>query len=373
MLSANRFNISITHRMRKSPFHDATVRWGVKAFSVYNHMLMPTIYESQQADYWNLVNNVTLWDVACERQVELTGPDAYRLAEYMTPRDLSKCKIGQGKYAIITDKNGGIVNDPIILRLGENHFWLSIADSDVLLWARGLAEGLGWNVTVTEPDVSPLAIQGPNHLPLMVDLFGSEIEKCRFFCFEETKLDGIPLVVARSGWSKQGGFELYLRDGSFGDRLWEMIMEAGKKYNISPAAPNTIERIEGGLLSWGSDMTLDNNPFELPFAQYCNLNKKADFISREALLQIQSQGVTRQLVGLQIYGEEIPGCENHWPLFHHGKPCGMVTSAVYSPRLEKNIGYGMVPVEYKEIGTELTVTTPWGEMKSTVITMPFIK
>ncbi len=336
-------------------------------------MLMPTIYESRLADYWSLVNNVTLWDVACERQVEITGPDAYRLAEYMTPRDLSKCKIGQGKYALITDRNGGIINDPIILRLGENHFWLSIADSDVLLWAQGLAEGFGWKVSIKEPDVSPLAIQGPNHLPLMLDLFGDWINKLRFFGFQETKLDGIPLVVAKSGWSKQGGFELYLRDGSHGDRLWEMIMEAGKKYNLTPAAPNSIERIEGGLLSWGCDMTQENNPFEISLGQYCDLDKKADYCSKDALLQVRDEGIKQLLVGLVIEGNKIPGCENFWPISHNGKICGKVTSATYSPRLKQNIGFGMVPVEYKDKGTELLVASPWGEVKSTVTNIPFIK
>lgn len=364
--------ITISHRLRKSPYYEATLRWGAKAFTVYNHMLMPTIYESAEADYWNLVNNVTLWDVACERQVELTGPDAYRLAEYMTPRDLSKCRIGQGKYAILTDENGGIVNDPIILRLGENHFWMSLADSDVLLWAKGLAHGLGWKVALQEPDVSPLAIQGPNHMPLMVDLFGDWVQQLKFFRFRETELDEIPLIVARSGWSKQGGFELYLRDGQYGDQLWERVMATGKKFQLAPATPNTIERIEGGLLSWGNDMTLENNPFELPLAQYCDLDKKAEFIGRDALQKIRNGGVTQQLVGLQLEGEPILSCEHPWPMFHQNKPCGKVTSATYSPRLEKNIAYGMVAVAYRNIDTSLNVLTPWGEMPATVVPMPFI-
>ena len=224
---AGNLEITLSDRLRKSPYYEATLRSGAKSFTIYNHMLMPVVYEGSDDDYWNLINNVTLWDVAAERQVEITGSDAYRFVEYITPRDLSSLQIGQGKYVLITDENGGVVNDPIILRLGEHHFWLSIADSDVLLWTRGLACGLSWDVQIDEPDVSPLAIQGPNNLPLMVDLFGDWVKDLKYCFFKEAELDGIPLIVQRSGWSKQGGFELYLRDGSQGEKLWDMVMEAG--------------------------------------------------------------------------------------------------------------------------------------------------
>ena len=206
----------------------------------------------------------------------------------------------------------------------------------------------------------------------MEELFGDWVGKLRYFYFRETQLDGIPMVVARSGYSKQGGFELYLRDGSQGERLWEMIMEAGKKYDIAPTAPSTIERLECGLLSWGNDIFIENNPYEFSCGKYCQLDKKADFISRDSLRKIKAQGVTRQLVGLHIHGDRMPGNENRWPLRQNGELCGHVTSAIYSLRLKQNIAYAMVPVAYKEPGTRLTVETPLGEFEATVHSMPFI-
>ena len=360
-------------RIRKSPYYEATLRCGVRAFTVYNHMLMPTSYAGPEADYWNLVNNVTMWDVACERQVEISGSDAYRFVEYITPRDLSSLQVGQGKYAFITDENGGIINDPIILRLGEQRFWLSIADSDVLLWARGLACGLGWDVEIHEPDVSPLAIQGPNNLPLMNDLFGDWVNDLKYFFFKETKLEGIPLIVQRSGWSKQGGFELYLMDGTQGDKLWEAVMSAGKKYDIKPATPNNIERIESGLFSWGNDMRLENNPLELPLGKFCQLDKSAEYLSREALQRINSEGVKNKVVGLVLGGDAlIGGCESSWQIFSDNKWCGKLTSVAHSPRLNSNIAFATVSSQLSEIGTKLTVATPWGSRNATVSSIPFI-
>lgn len=239
--------IGVTPRVRKSPFFDSALAAGAKGVTVYNHMLMPTYYESPEADYWQLMTNVTIWDVGCERQVEITGPDAFTLAQLLTPRNLSKCQIGQCKYVPIVDDNGGMLNDSVLLRLGEQHFWLSLADSDILLWAKGLALGYGLNVQVTEPDVSPLAIQGPNAEAVTAALLGDWVKAVRFFHCKETNLDGIPLVVARSGWSKQGGFELYLRDGRYGAELWDRVMAAGAAWQIAPAAPSSFERIESGL------------------------------------------------------------------------------------------------------------------------------
>lgn len=373
-MSLNRMPvIGIVERTRKSPFYDATVRYGVKGFTVYNHMLMPIFYESPEADYWQLVTNVTLWDVAVERQVEITGPDAFKLTRLMTPRNLAKCKIGQCKYVPIVDQAGGMINDPVLLRLGENHFWLSLADSDVLLYAKGIAYGLGLDVELREPDVSPLAVQGPNSDPVMVDLFGDWVTKLRFFRFRETELEGIPLVVAKSGWSKQGGYELYLRDGRYGDQLWEMVMAAGKKYDIAPATPSTIERIESGLLSYGNDMTLENNPFEIGLGKYCDLDQPFDFIGKVALQRIREEGIKQKLVGLQIHGDKIAGNSHHWPIEKEGQPCGKVTSATYSPRLKQNIALAMLPIEHTSPGTQVEVLTEVGERLGTVAEIPFIK
>lgn len=364
--------IEFSCRVRKSPFFDATRRYGCKAYSIYNHMYIPMYYEDPVADYWRLVKNVTLWDVACERQVEITGPDAFEFTQYLTPRNLSKCKTGQCKYAPLVADDGGIISDPVLLRLGENHFWLSVADRDVLLWARGVMLNSGMDVTIKEPDVSPLAVQGPNSTAVMFDLFGDWIMRLRYFWFRETVLNGIPLVVARSGWSKQGGYELYLRDGSFGDELWEMVMDAGKPYNIAPAAPSGIERIESGLLNYGSDMTIENNPFEVGLGKFVDLEQEADFIGKEALRRIKAEGIKQKLVGIEIHGEKLPGNEHYWPVLYAGKPSGVVTSSTYSPRLEKNIALAMVLIANAELGTNLTVETPWGSAASTVVPIPFI-
>ncbi len=364
--------VGIVQRTRKSPYFDATIEAGVKAFSVYNHTLFPLYYESAQADYWKLVNNVTMWDVGVQRQVEITGPDAYRLAEYLTPRDLSVCAIGQCKYAVVVDENGGMINDPVVLRLGENHFWFSLADSDVLLWAKGLALGLGLDVNVIEPDVSPLAIQGPKSLQVMEALFGNWVEKLGFFRFREIDLDGIPLVVARSGWSKQGGYELYLRDGSKGQELWNKVAKAGRSFDIAPAGPSLPERVEGGLLSYGNDMTLEHNPYELNLDKFLDVDKEADYSGKAALQRIRDEGVKRRLVGLFIDEDLIPPQENHWPVLFEEQPIGVVTSATYSPRLERNIGLAIISVEHTALKTELLIDTPWGNVPAVVTKVPFI-
>lgn len=367
------FDFAPVQRTRPTPFHDKVVEAGAKGFTVYNHMLLPTYFESHEADYWNLINNVALWDVACERQVELTGPDAFRLATLMTPRDISKCKVGQGKYVPLVDEEGGIINDPILLRLGENHFWLSIADTDVLLWAKGLAQGYGLDVTVTEPDVSPLAIQGPNADKVCADLLGDWIYDLKFFWFREFDLDGIPLVVQRSGWSKQGGLELYLRDGLKGHELWDRAMAAGRPFQIKAGGPNTIERIEGGLLSHGSDMTIENNPFEVGLDKYCDIDQEAEFIGKEALKRIRVEGITQKLVGLVLPDKKVRGIHRWMCLTSEdGEDAGRVTSLAYSPRLEKTIAYGLVPMAYTAVNTPLIAHLPSGQTQAIVHEIPFI-
>ncbi len=359
-------------RVRKSPFFDATRRYGCQAYTIYNHMYMPLYYESPEADYWRLINDVTLWDVACERQVEITGPDAYHFARLLTPRNLSRCAVGQGKYVPLTDAAGGMLNDPVLLRLGENHFWLSLADLDIRLWAQGIAFNAGLNVNITEPDVSPLAVQGPMADALIRDLFGSKAAELRYFWFYETQLNGIPLVVARSGWSKQGGFELYLRDGRYGDELWEQVVAAGEPYNIAPAAPSVIERIESGLLSYGADMTVDNNPFEIGLGKYVDVEQEIDFVGKAALRRIKVEGIKQKLVGVEIHGESLPGNEHPWPVERNGGPSGKVTSAIYSPRLKKNIALAMLPIASTDLGTQLTVETPLGLAAAVVAPQPFV-
>jgi glycine cleavage system aminomethyltransferase T len=370
------FDISLIARgarIRRSPFFEATQKYRCKSYTVYNHMLLPSYFDDPVKEYWKLVEGVTLWDVGVERQVEITGPDAFAFTNMLTPRDLNKCKVGQGKYVLITDENGGIINDPVLMRLGENHFWLAVADSDVLLWAKGVALNSGMNVKIREPDVSPIQIQGPKSKSVMECLFGGKILDMPYYHFVETKLDGIPLIVTRTGWTGEVGYEIYLRDGSRGVELWEKVMEAGKPEGITPTGPSDIRRIEAGILNYGIDMTLENNPYEVGLERLVDLDRKNDFIGEEALKRIKSAGVKRKLTGIEIGGAPLDLNLTRWPVSRDGKQVGHVTSAVYSPRLKKNIGYAMLPVECAEFGTVSTVTIPGvGERRATVVKKPFI-
>ena len=357
-------------RLRRSPFFDATQRHGAKAYTVYNHMLFPICFDDMEAEYRHLLEHVTLWDVAVERQVEITGPDAFKLTNMLTPRDLSKCAVGQGKYVAITAEDGGIINDPVLLRLGENHFWLALADSDVLLWARGVALNSGLKVSITEPDVSPLQIQGPKAKNVVQTLFGDAAMNLRYYWFLETKLDGIPVVVTRTGWTGEVGYEVYLRDGSRGDELWERIMAAGKPHNIKPTGPSDIRRIEAGILNWGTDMRLENNVYEVGLDYLVDEGKSADYLGRAALKRIKAEGVKRRLAGVQIDGAPLDLNFTRYPVSAGGKAIGQVTSCVHSPRLG-NIGYAMVQAASAADGTRLEVETPDGRRGATVVQMPF--
>ena len=359
-------------RLRRTPFFEATQRHGAKAYTVYNHMLFPIRFDDLEAEYWHLINHVTLWDVAVERQVEITGPDAFAFTNLLTPRDLSKCAVGQGKYVVITAEDGGIINDPVLLRLGENHFWLALADSDVLLWARGVALNSGLKVRITEPDVSPLQVQGPKAKAVVQTLFGDGVLKLGYYWFMETALDGIPVVVTRTGWTGEVGYEIYLRDGSRGDDLWERVMAAGKPHDIRPTGPSDIRRIEAGILNWGADMTLENNVYELGLERLVDENKSGDYIGRDALRRIKAGGVARQLVGVEIGGDPIEFNTTKWPVRAGGAVVGHVTSAIHSPRLKRNIAYAWVPVAHAALGTRLAVAAPGCERPATVVAKPFV-
>jgi len=359
-------------QIRKSPYFDATVRWGAKAFSVYNHMYIPRDFGDPEQNFWNLVNDAILCDVAVERQVEITGRDAAAFVQKLTPRDLSRMAVGQCKYVLITNADGGILNDPILLRLAENHFWISLADSDILLWAQGVAVHSGMDVTIREPDVSPLQLQGPKSGAVMKALFGESIMDLRYYWLREVELDGIPLIVSRTGWSSELGYEIYLRDGSRGDELWETIMAAGEPFGLKPGHTSSIRRIEGGMLSYHADADIDTNPYELGLDRLVNLDMAADFIGKAALRRIREEGVTRRQVGLIIDGAPLKGPNTtFWPITRDGRAVGKVTSAVYSPRLEQNIALAMVAAECSQIGTAVDVGTASGPTRATIAERPF--
>lgn len=359
-------------QIRKSPYFDATVRWGAKGFLVYNHMYIPRDFGNPEQNFWNLVNDAILCDVAVERQVEITGPDAARFVQTLTPRDLSKMAVGQCKYILITNADGGILNDPILLRLAENHFWISLADSDILLWAQGVAVHAGMDVSICEPDVSPLQLQGPKSGEVMRALFGESILELKYYWLREVMLDGIPLIVSRTGWSSELGYELYLRDASHGDALWEKIMAAGQPFGLRPGHTSSIRRIEGGMLSYHADADIGTNPFELGLDRLVNLEIEADFIGKAALRKIKEQGVTRQQVGLVIDGPALPGPNtSFWPITKDGVVVGKVTSAIYSPRLKQNIALAMVAVEAATLGDRAEVISNTGTHTATLVARPF--
>ena len=353
-------------QIRKSPYFDATVRWGAKGFSVYNHMYIPRDFGDPEQNFWNLC------DVAVERQVEITGPDAAKFTQMLTCRDLSKMAVGQCKYILITNANGGILNDPILLRLAENHFWISLADSDILLWAQGVAIHSGLDVTIGEPDVSPLQLQGPKSGEIMRVLFGDDIMDMRYYWLREVELNGIPLIVSRTGWSSELGYEIYLRDGSKGDLLWETIMAAGLEFGLKPGHTSSIRRIEGGMLSYHADADMSTNPFELGFDRLVNLDMEADFIGKAALRRIKEEGVSRKQIGLIIDGDPLTGPNTtFWEISSDGAPIGKVTSAVYSPRLGQNIALAMVAAEHANIGAQVEVITKSGPVSATICERPF--
>ena len=359
-------------QIRKSPYFNATVRWGARAFSVYNHMYIPRDFGDPEQNFWNLVDQAILCDVAVERQVEITGPDAAKFTQMLTCRDLSKMAVGQCKYILITNADGGILNDPILLRLAENHFWISLADSDILLWAQGVAVHSGLNVQITEPDVSPLQLQGPNSGLIMQELFGYSITDLKYYWLRELELEGIPLVVSRTGWSSELGYELYLRDGSKGDQLWESIMAAGASHGLKPGHTSSIRRIEGGMLSYHADADIDTNPFELGFDRLVNLDMDAEFIGKAALRKIKQEGPMRKQVGLVLDCAPLTGPNTtFWAIQQDGATIGKVTSAVYSPRLKQNIALAMVATDAAIMGAEVEVLTNTGAVKATMVERPF--
>ena len=366
--------ITFGTRIRKSPYFDSTIKWGVKAFTIYNRMFMPTYYKSFVEDYWSLVNDVTLWDVGGERQVEITGSDAERFVEYITPRDISKCNIGQCMYTLLTEKGGGIVNDPVLLKISDNHFWLSIADSDVLLWCMGVASANNFNVKLSEPDVSPLALQGPKASKVMEKIVGSWANDLKFFYFKETNIENIPVIVAKSGWSGESGYEIYLKDGIRGNKLWEIIMEAGKEFNIAPAAPSQICRIEGGMLSYGSDMTLQENPYDLNLGKFVQIDKYADFLSKKSLSVINIEGSKKELVGIEIIGKPFSDyVGDHLNMFEEKNAIGIITSSVYSPRLKKNIGLALINRRKEKLDKAYSIKINNNLMDVKICKLPFMR
>jgi len=362
-------------RNRRTPYHEATQKHDPKGFTVYNHMYFPIRFDSFEEEFETLLTGVTLWDVAVERCLEVGGPDGFRFAQLLTPRDLSTCAVGQGKYVLICDSDGGIVNDPVLTRMDENTFWFALASSDALLFARGLKNAYPeLDVTIREADVAPLQVQGPKSKDLMAKLLGPEILDLRYYFWTESKIAGAPVVITRTGWSSEVGYEVYLTDTTKGVEVYEAIMEAGQEFGIRPTGPSDIRRIEGAIFNWGADMTYENNPLEMGLERLVDWNlDDASSISMAALRSIKERGVRQTINGLELDGEPFPELNNlKWPVVDAGERIGTVTSAIYSPRLERNIGFAWLPVERSTLGERVAVETEWGPRHGIVVEMPFV-
>jgi aminomethyltransferase len=376
-MASETFTFYIQPWYRKSPYFEATKRAGCKSWGLYNHMLLPTLYDDPVTEYRALLNDVTMWDVSVERCVEITGPDAFELTNLITCRDLTTCDVWQCKYVLLTAADGGIVNDPVLLRLGEDHFWLALADSDALLYVAGVAAGRGMDVTIREADVAPMQIQGPRSKDVIGSLFGDAIRDLRYYWCAEAEVDGIPVVVSRTGWTGEVGYEIYLRDTSRGDDLWEAVRQAGEPFGIRAIAPSEARRIEAGIFNYGSDMRIEDTPFHVSgLEKFVELDQAHDFMGKAALARLSETGVERKLVGIDIGGDPLTdeGALNDvWPVHAAGgERLGRVTAGAWSPRLERNVGFAWVPGSHMTAGTELELADPRGMRTATVTTLPFV-
>ena len=367
--------IGIGTRIRKSPYYESNLEYGVTGLTVYNKMYLPTGFSDPLKEYESLINDVTFGDFAAERQIEVSGPDAHKFVCYIQPRNLDQCDIGSCKYIILTDMDGGIINDACLLRLEEDKFWISPGDGDVILWLQGIAINSGMDVAIHEPDVSPLQISGPKSGKLIQKLFKGEHDDLGYYKAEQTSLEEIPMVIARTGWSGELSYELYLQDRKLGNKLFELVYAAAEEFNGRVIAPNIIRTIEGGLLSYGGDFGREHNPYTIGFGRLVNLDQEGDFIGKEALKVIKAEGPKEMLVGIELEGDPIiKAPENFWPVNNSdNKKIGRVSRAFFSPRLQKNIGLAIVDVEYAEEGTKFTVATPNGDLQSVVVSLPWFK
>ena len=373
----------MSRRIRRTPFTNKVEESGVSDFTVVNHMLLPKGFKNSiEEDYWHLSKHVQIWDVSCQRQVQITGPDALKLVQLMTPRTLKNMEIGKCFYIPIIDENAGMINDPVLLKLDDDMFWISIADSDILLWAKGLALGSKLNVNIIEPDVYPLAIQGPKSEALMVSVFGEDIKKIKFFNFKVFNFLGTKQIIARSGYSKEDGFEIYFKgyedyfdSAQLGEQLWDIIWKAGQNFNILPGCPNLIDRIEAGLMSYGNDFTKENNPLECNLEKYCDSKETHDFIGKNKLRKIQSEGIKQKMRGIIFEGKPCAPTGKPLPIFSKNiKRIGQIASGIYSPRIKKNIGLSMILKDHWEIGQSVIVEDLEGNKEKGIITtLPFPK
>jgi len=358
-------------RIKKSPFFEKAVEYGATEFHPYNGMWMPVGYDSPVNEYWNVLERASLWDVGVQKCVEIAGPNAEAFMQLLTPRNITTIEPGRCAYVFLTNQDGGVLNDPVMLRLAKDRFWLSTADSDMYLWAKGVSAFAGHEVEITTPHVYPMQLQGPRSAEIMVDVFGEEILDLRYYRWMRSSVDGIDVVISRTGYSSELGYEVYLLGEARGGELWEILMTAGKPYGISPGSPNRIRRIEGGVLDYASDITPDENPLELGLDRLIAWD--TEFLGKAALEKVRDEGVRRRLIGLFLDGPALQKNNEHrWPVTSASTKVGFVTNAVHSPRLDCNIAFAMIDVPFDANDTVLTVETVEGVRSAERTTLPFI-
>ena len=366
------YSIARSRRLRSTPYTSRIEKQGVTAYTSYNHMLLPAAFGSLEDAYHHLKENVQVWDVAGERQVEILGKDSGKLVQLMTCRDLSKSKIGRCYYCPIIDDQAGLINDPVILKLSEERWWISIADSDVILFAKGLAIGNKFDVKIFEPNVDILAVQGPKSFKLMEKIFGKKITEMKFFGFDYFEFSGAQHLIARAGWSKQGGYEIYVEHTKSGLALYDQLFEVGKEFNVKPGCPNLIERIESALLSYGNDMDNNDNPLECGLDKYVNLDTEVDFLGKEKLKEVKQKGISKKLMGVIIDTKEISVSKSIELIDHKGLKIGELRSGVYSPHFKKVIGIAMLDKPYYEVSQAFKISINDSTFEGKVCDLPFI-
>ena len=358
-------------RIKKSPFLEKALEYGANEFHPYNGMWMPVGYDTPVNEYWNVLERASLWDVGVQRCVEIAGPDAEAFMQLLTPRDVSRIEPGRCAYVFLTNQDGGVLNDPVMLRMADDRFWLSTADSDVYLWAKGVSAFAGHEVEVNTPHVYPVQLQGPKSAQIMVDVFGDDILDLRYYHWMNGSVAGIDVVISRTGYSSELGYEVYLLGQERGGELWEILMAAGEPYGIAPGSPNRIRRIEGGVLDYASDITPEENPLEVGLGRLIDWDK--DFLGKEALEKVRDEGVSRRLIGIFLDGPALQKNNEHrWAVTGDGRQVGYVTNSVHSPRLDRNIAFAMVDVPFDADGSPLTVDTVEGVRNAERTMLPFI-
>jgi len=366
-----KFYIAKSRRLRSTPYTSRIESQGVTAYTIYNHMLLPASFGNLEKEYFHLKEHVQIWDVAAERQIQITGKDSSKLVQLMTCRNLSKAKVGRCYYAPIIDEEGGTLNDPVALKLDANKWWLSLADSDIGLYAKGVASGLDLQVEITEPDVNILAVQGPKSFKLMEKVLGKKITELKFFGFDYYTFKENKFLIARSGWSKQGGFEVYVENREAGQMLYDKLFLTGKEFNVEPGCPNLIERIESALLSAGNDFDSGDNPYECGFDKYIDVESDINYLGKKALVKISKEGINKKLMGVLIDMDKIEVTESI-SLYNNNNVVGDLRSATYSPNLKKVVGIAMIKKEYWDRKTPIELKIGDKKSQGTLCDLPIV-